>query len=1026
MAQQGAAPFETIGADGEIGGFQAEVLSSLASALGLKLKPQVYADWPSVLRAVREGDADMVMTLAVTPDRLAYLEFTLGTVPVPTALFSRVGSKADPRRANFAMEREFYANYLLKRLYPEAGVTPTDTTIEALREVSTGRSDFYLGSLLEAIDALKHQPLPGIEVREVLQAMPRQYHFGVRKDWAPLAHILSKGIARSRSHIEARAMAGVAASLPASATLLAPMTMSEQEIDQLSRQPVWRVGAVRGLALLNEFGAEGRHSGVGADYIEHVAHRLGVVVQVMPFDSVAAMLDGLRQRRIDVVPFLTQTPEREREFAYSKSYIEMPYMLVTRSDAPLYWDLGSLRGKRLALPREHPALPMLARSYPEVQVVVPPAGRDAMGMVADGDADAAMEVKLYANLRINSDSGARLRTSGEVKEAAASFGIAVAPEWSDRLPLINRALDEISLTERERLLRRWVAVDLNPAFPWRRHLATLGVAGAALMSLIIGTLWWMRRLAREVKQRQQLLEKLDDIGRAMPGATFRYVMDAKGGPLDTHFSSGTQAFLGVEPQQNQSVFDLVRERLPPAQAEEGRRLQSLSRRTRQPFKYTGLYAHPDGRQLWLHCAAVCHPHADGGCTWTGYVVDISPERELQQRLADQAEERHVLLASASHELRAPTHTLSLALQAIPEGGVPESSARPLRIAREAARTLAQLLDDVLDAARFQSRSAPTAVMPAPPVNPAQGLLRWQDFDLRVLLEQVHEAHTGAAAAKGLRFERELAADVPQIARGDPLRLKQVLTNVLSNAIKYTAVGHVRWRVAMQAWPDGRPALVFEISDSGPGIDAARRARLFEPFGNAPMVEGSTGLGLSICRRWLELMGGTITLDSAAAGGTSVQVALPITARKPGELPQHSRLQEGAVLLCDDDPVSRMLMAEALRNSGYVVAEAAQGREALARWREGGIRVLITDLTMPEMGGVQLIAAIRAEQPGDGERTAIVVCSGDPAPELPEGGPEHDAYLSKPLDLRTLTATLLELGIAPASNSLAGGPNTAAT
>jgi two-component system, NarL family, sensor histidine kinase EvgS len=997
LMQGGTPPYETIAPDGEISGYQAEVLASLAAALGLRIKPVVLPDWPSVLRAVREGQADLVLTLSVTPERLQYLEFTLGTVPVPTAVFGRQGNSAELGTARIAIEREYYANFLVKRLYPRATVVPTGTTIDALRAVAEGRAEYYIGSLLEAIDALSRQPVPGIEAREILQSDRRAYHFGIRKDWAALAPILNKGIARARADIDPRAMAAAAAGLGASAALPAAFTLSAQEAAELSRRAVWRVGAVRGLAMLNEADVLGAHSGIAAEYTELVARRLGIAVDVVAFDNVAAMLDALREGRIELVPFLTRTTARERSFAFTKPYFEMPYMLVARNDAPLYWDLRSLRGKRLALAAQHPLREQLTALYPDIRLLDAKDGNDAMDMVARGDADAAVEVKIFANLRINDDAGARLRAVAEVKELPAQFSMALAPGSIALVPLIDRVLDEVPAAERERMLRRWVALDLDPPFPWRRHLPTLLVAAAALLLLTGATAWWMRRLAREVRERRRAVEQLDDIGRTMPGAAFRYVLDDQGRVKQTFYSSGTPAFLGLAPAPNQTILELVITRMPPQHAQAARELRAASGRTGQPFKGTATYSHPDGRELWLHCEAVRSRNTDDDIVWTGYVVDVSPERELQERLAHEAQERHVMLASASHELRAPTHTLLLALQAIARNdAVGASLARPLGIARAAAQTLAQLLDEVLDAARAKS---------------GQIELRPQDFDLRALVEQVRDAHAAALSAKQLGFECRVADDVPRLVCLDPLRLRQVLTNLLSNATRYTEAGHVALRVSGEVHDDGSTGLAFVVEDTGPGIAAERRARLFEPFGTPPAGKGSTGLGLSICLRLVQAMGGTLTLDSEPDRGTTVRVSLPAAVRtQPGRAPRSS----GAVLLCDDDPVSRMLMAEYLSAAGYPVIEVTDGRAALQRWRLGGIRLLITDLTMPELDGMKLIEAIRSEEGDVPERTAIVVCSGNPAPlDDAHGGPaQHDAFLSKPIDMRTMADTLAALGVHP--------------
>ena len=533
---------------------------------------------------------------------------------------------------------------------------------------------------------------------------------------------------------------------------------------------------------------------------------------------------------------------------------------------------------------------------------------------------------------------------------------------------MNSALDEVPPTESERMLRRWVAVDLAPIFPWRRYLPTLVVGGGALLLALASTLWWMRRLAREVHERRRAVEQLDDIGRTMPGVAFRYVLNERGGVQRTFFSSGVRAFLGFQPPPGQMLHDALGARTDAVHAEAARRGAASSLRSGKPFQSTYNYRHPDGRAL-------------------------------QDQVQQEAAERHLLLASASHELRAPTHTLSLALQAIPP-----DSARHLRIARDAARTLGQLLDDVLDAARFQAKIEAIELRP-------------QDFELHALIEQVCEAHAGPAAAKGLAFSWAVAADVPRMAYLDPLRLKQVLTNLLSNAVKYTAQGQVTLGVAQR--PDGAGSngdgkaqaatLEITIEDTGPGIAPALQDRLFEPFSSAPTGPGSSDLGLSICRRLTLLMGGSIDVDNRPDGGTIARLRLPGGWRARPAVPLRG---SGCVLVCDDDAVCRILLAEALKRGGHTVEAVADGHAALQRWRAGGVRLLITDLTMGGLSGAGLMAAIRQEEAGQAERTAIIVCSGDLTPPAVADGvaPHHDGFLSKPLDLATLNDLLAALGL----------------
>ena len=870
LQRVGAPPYERVEDNGDISGLQSELLVYLANTLGLRVRPLVFADSSSVLDAVRTGAADMVLTASITPARLQYLSFTLATVAVPVALVARQGQPPlPPEHARIVLEQDYFSVELVRRRYPLARVQPTTTPLQALQKVAAGGADLYVGSLLEALDLLARHPVPGLEVQQILAVGAGQYHFGLRKELARLVPLLNQGIAgfRAAPHASAAAAAAMgqaASGLPPGWRSPSALSMNATERQALAARSVWRVGAVRGLALLNDVDAQGQHSGIAADYADQVAQRLGVGIDVVAFDSVAQMLDALRAGQIDIVPLLTHTAALAREFGFSIPYLDMPYLLLGRVDAPLYWDLASLRGKRLALAAQHPLREELSRSHPGIQLIEAASGNEALDRVALGDADAAIELKLFANLRVNGDG--RLRVLGEVPELPAQFRFATAPDQRVLVSLFDAALLDIPAAERERLLRRWVAVDLVPPFPWRRHLPTLLVALLALTLLAALTLWWMRRLSSEAKQRRLALQQLDDIGRSVPGLIYRYVLDAQGQLVHSWYSSGTEAFIGSLPPPRSMLLDLLADQIPPPQVQAARAAQARSFATGQRFSFTGQVKLPTTGERWLHTEAMPSIGTDGEQVWTGYVLDVSEQKALQMGLAREARERHLMLASASHELRAPTHTLGLALQAISGDGMAEPDRQCLDSAREAVQALAQLLDEVLDTARLDAGALD---------------LRPQDVALRPLVAEVVAATGGAAEKKGLRFVFHIDEALPVCVRVDPLRLKQVLTHLLSNAIKYTDAGRVVLRVELARLDNGRPALALQVKDSGVGISVEDQQRLFEPFVTLGARTGasthtpSTGLGLSICRRLVQVMGGHIELASQAGVGTRITVRVPL-------------------------------------------------------------------------------------------------------------------------------------------------------
>lgn len=1026
-------PYEMVAANGEVSGIHVEMLRQLAHTFGFSLRPVVFDKFSAALEAAERREVDVLMSLGVNAARSRYLEFTLGATPMVSAMFRHVGASAPgqaakpgvkPEHARFAIERTNIANDFVRRHYPDATIIGVDDRGQALRALAAGQADYYVGNLLPTMDALGREPVPGIQVDQLVDYGTGYYHFGVRKDWALLARILNKGIGTQRHELPdglTQALDQALANLPVRQVPKPRKQLSPEQWTLLLERPVWRVGAVRGLTALNEVDAAGRHQGIAAEYTEWIARHLGVGVWLQPFDSVAQMLDAARQGTIDVVPFLTRTEQRAAELAFSKPYVELPYVIVAHRDAPLYWDLGSLRGKTLALAAQHPLRETLAKRWPDIRILEVPSGQGAMDAVARGAADAAVEVKLFANLRIHTDASDSLRVLGEVADLPAQFHLATSRQAAELLPLINESLAEMPEEERTRMLRRWVAVDLPPTFNWRRHLPVISVSLAAVLALLGSGAWWMWRLRREVRSRRESEAQLLAVGAALPCVAFRTVVDGQGRVLRNYYSSGSEQVLGRALNPQLGIIDnlapYVREQ--DVSAAKAAREAALTRG--EPARLTVQYRHADGRLRWLHSEVVATRLDEPGQTTetavTGYVADVTAELELQARVARDAQARHLLLASASHELRAPTHTLSLALQAIAQGT--GDAAAHLQLARQATHTLGELITDVLDAARLDQ---------------GQLQLRPQSVELRQVFEQAANATRGWAREKGLAFEMALDGALPARVWIDPLRLQQVLTNLLSNAVKYTRHGQVRLLADAATAPDGSslPWLQLQVQDSGIGISAERLERLFTPYAAAADTpadqpaapQGSSGLGLSISQRLVGLMGGQLSLASQPGQGTQVTVRLPLppppdpVVAPPGAqtAPARAGASGARLLVCDDDATSRMLLTLMLKAQGFAVEEAAHAVAALERWRQGGIDAIVTDLDMPGMPGSELVTHIRLAEAtrapgGEAVRTVLVMCSGD-------GSAGHssrasaDAWFVKPVDVTALVARLRQLGVAP--------------
>ncbi len=387
--------------------------------------------------------------------------------------------------------------------------------------------------------------------------------------------------------------------------------------------------------------------------------------------------------------------------------------------------------------------------------------------------------------------------------------------------------------------------------------------------------------------------------------------------------------------------------------------------------------------------------------------------DLTQRLA-QAQQtaeaasatKSEFLAHMSHEVRTPFHGLIGMLSLLRETGLTAQQAGYLRTATESADHLLAVLNDILDLSQLESgrlRLAPSAV------------------DLRALLRDVEALTRPMAVARGLSFHLDTAPDVPEMAQIDALRVRQILFNLLSNAIKFTERGAVAMELRFRAADEQASALEFSVSDTGPGMTAERVARLFDGLDRDPRhysnPNAGAGLGLEIARKLARAMDGDITVRSEPGKGSNFILRLPM-------IEAVARAQSGVlddvtpavpprrlhVLVAEDHPVNRQYMAELLDTMGHHCEFAAHGEEALTAARDRAFDLVLMDLHMPVMDGVDAARAIRALPDTARSTVPIVALTADAFEETRDrcmvAG--MNGFLSKPVKPDMLATTLRRL------------------
>ncbi|MFO2464047.1 transporter substrate-binding domain-containing protein [Pseudomonas sp. 15FMM2] len=977
------APFDVTVSGRDYEGITADYAGIIAKTLALPVNVVRYPSREAAIEALEAGDIDILGTAngfeAVNPNIVLSRPYAVDQ-PV---LVTREGENTPLNNGLADIRLSLVYHYLplaeVETLYPDAIIQTYPSSQNALNAVAFDQADVFLGDTISTHYMINKGYLKNIRMANFGEHEAYGFSFAVHRNQQVLLSvinsILSGVTTNDRESISKRWSAG-------SDILLTDqkLKLNLREERWLKQHPVVKVVINETFAPLTFLDTNGRLRGITADLLELIRLRTGLRFEVQNTRSVSEMIEQIEAGDADMIAAILPSPARETRLNFSRPYLENSFVLLSRKEPGTPSSLEQLAGKRLAVTEGNPLISYLQREFPQIILVEVSDTFKATEMLAREQVDGAVNSLVIANYFISSHVFQdKLQISSSIGTQLASFSLATSRGATELNSILDKALLSIAPDELGVINSRWRGYAAAPDSYWRNYhrLIFQIIMGAGL--LLLTSLAWNAYMRRQIKQRQMAERALNDqyeFMRALVNETPHpiYVRDCDG-------------LLQICNDSYLQVFDVKREDvIGKCITQMGLDIDSEAKQYHADYQRVVKEGsslildrplHIHGQKLTIYHWILPYRNSLGEVQGIiGGWIDISERRQLFDELRaakDRADEanraKSTFLATMSHEIRTPMNAVIGMLELTLKRADHEGLDRPaIEVAYNSARDLLELIGDILDIARIESGRLSLAP---------------ERVNLRELIESVIRVFDGLARQKSLRLLLEFNSGVSESdVQIDPLRFKQILSNLVSNAIKFTEQGVVRIKVdVLSTLQPQQIEMKLVVEDTGIGISRNDQQRLFEPFSQADnaghLGRSGAGLGLVICRSLCEMMGGELTLSSVPSIGTEVFVSLKLTSLPPAQSlielqPAAQNAAVLSVLVVDDHPANRLLMCQQLGFLGHQFTAVQHGAAGFQAWRQAHFDLIIADCNMPIMNGYELARSIREHEQRENLEPCIIL------------------------------------------------------
>ncbi|MFK5938501.1 MAG: transporter substrate-binding domain-containing protein [Sulfurimonas sp.] len=952
------APFDFVNSDGKYSGIANDYLMLVAKNTGLKFEV-VVDKWNNNLKKIQSKDIDLLNAIYYSDKRNKYMTFTKPYLEILDYFYIRddlnITNIKDLDGKRVAIPKGYAHADTIREEFPNIRVVTVETFSESIDAVLQNRADMLFDTQIALSYKLEQDGIRNIvPFKSYREHGLMKLYMSSYKGNDTLISIINKGLnaisKKERSQIYNKWVNTEKNDIKEN-----QINFNNTQKEWMKQHPVVTYSEIdwAPMSVIKNDDMKG----ILREYLDEITEKTGIKFQYKSSSSWLDVVEKFKNKEIDIIPAIGETKNETSLGLTTDIFADFPFVLVTKNSESFISSIDELDGKKIAVPKYWTSYNYLKENQPNIQIIATKDIFEALDLVKDGKADAFLGHKAIAMYYTGTYYSNTLHIAGRVDY---QFNHKILVQKNDKVlvGIINKVFALMSEEKHLQIKNKWLHVVVRQAQDYTLYYQIFFVLG--LLSL--ASLYWNRKLTVEVAERKEIAQALEE-----SESQVRVLIDNI--PLHVIVSTYQGNILSANPQalndyqfkqENLTSLNVLDFYEDANQRDEV--LHTLQTEGRVHEKIVKFKRHNGIYSMMLSVLPILYKQENA---LLSIGVDMTHRLEIEQELVQAKENAELasrakseFLANMSHEIRTPMNAIVGFTELLNEQLNEPKLKSYVKTIQNASNSLLTLINDILDLSKIEAGKLEIHKTPT---------------NVYVLLNEISSIFIMALKSKNLDLLVEIEEGIPKSLYIDEIRLRQVILNLLGNAVKFTSDGYIKLSVSALNVDEhhSKLDLKFSIKDTGVGIKENQLEKIFSKFeqtqGQDNRKFGGTGLGLAISKHLCEMMDGKISVESEYEKGSTFSVLLYSIdiSSVENKSEEHKSLDvknysfKPAKILAVDDIFDNLeLIVKNFENTKITVVTAKDGLDALEKFKIEKPDLVLMDIRMPVMDGYEAAKKIK--------------------------------------------------------------------